>query len=116
MWPLPRELLWAIIISLAIALVAEWPFSHPNSEHEILDIRPGEWLLAIATWMLWYATARLVKGADRTAERQLRAYVFVEKTNFQSTGPQGWDIRYRIKNFGHTPAHDCPAHQHCKGR
>jgi hypothetical protein len=89
--PVPRELLWAIIMSLAIALVAEWPFSSPTPEHAILGIKPGEWL---------------VKGADRTAERQLRAYIYVEKTNFRSLVPQGWEITYRIKNFGQTPAHN----------
>ena len=55
--------------------------------------------------MLWAATTHLVKGADRTAERQLRAYIYVEQTNFR-LAPQGWEITYRIKNFGHTPAHN----------
>lgn len=32
-------------------------------------------ILGAATMGLWIATRRLVKGADRTAERQLRAYV-----------------------------------------
>ena len=104
--PVPRELLWAIIMSLAIALVAEWPFSSPTPEHAILGIKPGEWLLVVVTWMLWAATSRLVKGADRTAGRQLRAYIYVEKTNFRSLVPQGWEITYRIKNFGQTPAHN----------
>lgn len=29
MWPLPRELLWAIIVALAIAVVSLWPLKYP---------------------------------------------------------------------------------------
>jgi hypothetical protein len=35
-------------------------------------------LLAIVTLFLWWATRGLVRGAEETARRQLRAYVFVE--------------------------------------
>ena len=37
---------------------------------------------------------------------QLRAYVYIEKTKFRSTGTDAWEINYRIKNFGLTPAHN----------
>jgi hypothetical protein len=105
MWPLPRELLWAIIISLGLFVVLLWPNadqlnykgqrveqhsateiesqSSPQDHHArddtseitVLGIRLGEWFLGIAAWMLWYATARLVTGSDDAAKRQLRAYV-----------------------------------------
>lgn len=39
------------------------------SEH-IVEI-----LLAVATVLLWIATRELVRGAEKTAERQLRAYI-----------------------------------------
>jgi hypothetical protein len=84
-------------------------------------VRPclGEWLhkngdalialftiiLGIATWLLWRATQSLVKGAEKTAERQLRAYVFLENAFFETTGADTWAMSYRIKNFGQTPAH-----------
>jgi hypothetical protein len=150
MWPFPRELLWALIIALSIALIAIWPSrqfgenvpknnpqqqsehtisddeapqkypppkidnggnpqyqnTHENSsEITILGIRPGEWLLGIVTWMLWFATVRLVQGADKTAERQLRAYVSVEPKivyNFGSTNLI--IIGVETKNHGQTPA------------
>ena len=63
-------------------------------------------MIAVATGMLWYATMRLVKGADKTAERQLRAYVYIEKTNFEFTADGLFKVKYQIKNFGQTPAHN----------
>jgi hypothetical protein len=122
-WLVPRELLWAIVFGLAIAVAALWPSHYPynkapeiNSQHQakdgvggsdpphvspapqvnagsdqqnqrsgehtpevtILGIKPGEWLLSIVTLMLWGATVGLVRGSDRTAERQLRAYVHLK--------------------------------------
>ncbi len=61
--------------------------------------------LALGTFGLWLATRRLVRGAGDTAERQLRAYVFLENAFFEKTGADTWAIHYRIKNFGQTPAH-----------
>jgi hypothetical protein len=151
MGPLPRELLWAVIIALTIVVIAIWPShqqlirytpntnsqqqsehavsgnntsqhnppstvenrSYPQDEHSgdntsevtILGIKPGEWLLGIVTWMLWLATVRLVQGADKTSERQLRAYVSVEPKivyNFGSTNLIV--IGVDTKNHGQTPA------------
>jgi hypothetical protein len=64
-------------------------------------------VLAVGTLFLWVATRRLVKGADRTAEQQLRAYVFVENAWAKRVGPQDtWEIRYRFRNTGVTPSHE----------
>jgi hypothetical protein len=128
-------LLWAIIFSLAVFVVALWPSHYPYSqapkvdsqyqakdtvsgqgspehgpspqvnlggdqqskhggehagETTILGIKPGEWLLGIVTWMLWFATVRLVRGSDKTAERQLRAYIHVKHFEVrQVLGPWG---------------------------
>ncbi len=60
--------------------------------------------LFFATWALYKATRNLVLGADRTAERQLRAYIYVEKTDLSYVNG-AWKHSYRIKNFGQTPAH-----------
>jgi hypothetical protein len=148
MWPLPRELLWAIIGSLLIFLSCLWPLHYPYSqsanfnpqeqsengvsgnqaaqgfapgpsdttlkqqteyrrenasEVTFLGIKPGEWLLATVTWMLWWATVRLVSESKITAERQLRAYVFVEH-HLYSKGSL-WTGTVTIKNSGQTPAH-----------
>ncbi|UGA47441.1 hypothetical protein HU230_0015955 [Bradyrhizobium quebecense] len=151
MWPLPRELLWAIIVALAIAVVSLWPLKYPYSqapsiqtqqqtkdsvgghdatqhgpaapvdatgeqkdqhggEHAsevtVLGIKPGEWLLGIVTWMLWLATARLVANADKTAARQLRAYVFVSDAFIRNlNGPEVPVIHVCLKNYGQTPAY-----------
>jgi hypothetical protein len=117
MLPLPREFLWAVIIALTIALIATWPShlqlighvaqinSQPAADVTYWGMRPGEWILCLITFMLWGATARLVRGADETAKRQLRAYVYIEKADFTFTQEDGWQINYRIKNFGQTPAH-----------
>jgi hypothetical protein len=57
--------------------------------------------------MLWIAIARLVKGTEATAERQLRAYVYIRKTNYaEPTTDAPWTIKFRIENFGQTPAHN----------
>jgi hypothetical protein len=36
-------------------------------------------VLAIATIKLWISTSQLVESAERASERQLRAYVLIEK-------------------------------------
>jgi len=51
------------------------------------------------------AATRQAETTDRTAERQLRAYVFIENAWLkQTTGHSAWEIRYKVKNFGQTPA------------
>jgi hypothetical protein len=162
-WSIPRELLWAIIGSLAICVIVLWPTKYPysqapkidtqqesakgigggneakhtptglkepagdedkrdGSKHaqdaEIWGVKRGEWLLFLATLGLWYATWRLVRGADKTAERQLRAYVHVGEFGwkaFRRTGAPwgpdtGWGFWLPYENFGATPARDVISH------
>jgi hypothetical protein len=82
-----------------------WPGEHIPAE--ILGVRP-EWLLSISTIALVWATWRLVKGADKTAERQLRAYVNVRspKITNLATGVGDVLISIPIRNSGQTPAYD----------
>lgn len=62
-------------------------------------------LLFLATVALWWATWRLVTGAEKTAERQLRAYVFVTESSITDTDrPDIKRIAISIKNTGQTPA------------
>ena len=49
---------------------------HP--EITVFGIRVGEGALAIATFLLVLATWCLVRGADRAARKQLRAYISIE--------------------------------------
>jgi len=84
----------------------------------LIDHTP-EWLIAIFTGTLWWSTRKLwvstrntLKHAQETAERQLRAYVFVEShsdsevhkpvvsTDGQSVLP------LKVFNRGQTPAYD----------
>jgi hypothetical protein len=62
-------------------------------------------LLFIATMALWWATQRLVRGADQTAERQLRAYLGLDKMGFRS---ESYFAQYEVgfRNFGTTPANN----------
>lgn len=63
-------------------------------------------ILAIATFFLWWATRALVKGAEDTAQRQLRAYVFVAFADLRNVGVGGPMIgTVRIVNNGQTPAY-----------
>lgn len=62
-------------------------------------------ILGLATWLLWRATDKLVKGADRTAERQLRAYVHLVQAEVQNFGVGTVRIRTVVKNYGQTPAY-----------
>jgi hypothetical protein len=70
---------------------------------EPLGMKAGEWLLSFATFGLWYATWRLVKGADKTAERQLRAYVGAFEMSLSASASTFSSV-IKTKNFGSTPA------------
>jgi hypothetical protein len=150
-WSVPRELLWAIIFSLAVFVIALWPSHYPygqapqidsqqKSENTIssndpadkrpatqiygsgeaqdqkgsergaefapLGIKPGEWLLGIATLLLWGATVRLVKGAERTTQQQLRAYVFVKNGRVDRLSDSKLRADITLENGGQTPAYD----------
>lgn len=62
--------------------------------------------LAVYTARLWSATSRLVEGADKTAKRQLRAYVWEKADVPPSETPDGYLVWFGIKNTGKTPAYE----------
>lgn len=45
--------------------------------------------LFVATWLLWEATKKLVQGAELTAERQLRAYVYLKEAKAEEEAGAG---------------------------
>jgi hypothetical protein len=115
-------LLWAIIFSLFVAVVGLWPTHYPYGadlkaasplaedgghavETTILWIKPGEWLVGIFTGMLWLATVGLVRGAEDTAKRQLRPYVYVDKAAVVLEGDR-LNAVIDVKNSGQTPAYN----------
>lgn len=64
--------------------------------------------LALATFLLWRATRELVAGAEETAERQIRAYVYLGPVglNLQknANGSFTFTVDPSLKVFGITPA------------
>jgi hypothetical protein len=64
--------------------------------------------LALFTAFLWGSTSKLVRGANETAERELRAYVCVESSSgAESREDPSWPtFKIEAKNFGKTPAFD----------
>jgi hypothetical protein len=64
-------------------------------------------ILGVATWKLWRSTDALVRGAEVTAERQLRAYVGVRRIYFDKSNPGSISVVVEINNFGQTPANYC---------
>jgi hypothetical protein len=63
-------------------------------------------VLAIATAFLYLATRALVKGGEKNAERQLRAYVLVTGKGLveQSAKDERFIHQFEIRNTGLTPA------------
>lgn len=62
-------------------------------------------LLFIATVALYWATRSLVKRADDTAKRQLRAYVFVADVQIINIDTNAVQAAITIRNTGQTPAY-----------
>lgn len=63
-------------------------------------------LLFAATWLLYRATKDLVAGAADTAERQLRAYVSIVRSEIACVNPGGTPVaKLWVKNSGQTPAY-----------
>jgi hypothetical protein len=63
-------------------------------------------ILGLATLLLWGATRDLVDGAEITAERQLRAYIFVGEMEVTGAGTPKAQVVIKITNTGQTPGYD----------
>lgn len=59
-------------------------------------------ILGAATVALWLATRRLVKGAEDTSERQLRAYLLVEEAQASVNGQGRFVVDITVMNYGQT--------------
>ena len=105
------------IALFALIAFAAWLFiglpllylpSQDRVHGEILGVKYGEWLLFLATMGLWWATWRLVRSSEKTAERQLRAYIVVSAKGIDIRGPENEvsvSVQIGVKNTGQTPAH-----------
>ncbi len=82
-----------------------WNLSNFFDHHEGTVIGIATFFLALITAFLWDATRDLVHGAEKTAERQLRAYVHLDKCEVVVT-PDGTIRQFiSLRNFLQTPAH-----------
>jgi hypothetical protein len=62
-------------------------------------------LLFWAVWVLWRAIRRLIQNAERSSERQLRAYLAVVPKTVAGFRPNvAGKIEWVVKNLGQTPA------------
>lgn len=98
-----------------------------ESKGEFWSAKFTDWLLTILTgllalfnYLLWKSTDKLWKAGERqlaaaqsSSERQLRAYVYLEKIPikaFQESVTNlfkyTFKVDFRVKNFGQTPAHN----------
>jgi hypothetical protein len=79
-------------------------FTHDNAEAIIAAFTI---ILAFSTIFLWVATRDLVSGAEKTAEWQLRAYVFIQDVNiFLRENDTIIDVTVKFLNSGQTPGYD----------
>lgn len=69
-------------------------------------------LIVVFNAGLWAATRRLVKGAEETSRKELRAYVATDDVFFVSS-EIATQLKITIKNYGHTPAHRMTIHCEC---
>jgi hypothetical protein len=88
-------------------------FLYHETDHDRI-IAAGTLLIAIFTWTLWRSTDKMwrvtndtLHHAERTAERQLRAYVDIVSGQILDFGkPGNVKLRLVIKNSGQTPAYN----------
>ncbi|MEI9891284.1 MAG: hypothetical protein WDN45_12750 [Caulobacteraceae bacterium] len=64
--------------------------------------------MGIVTLWLVRKTEGLIRSAEKSSERQLRAYLSVSGMAFVEQDQHGtkFEVKTTIKNFGQTPAHD----------
>lgn len=88
----------------------EYPALHiPKFRDFWFDLLP-QILLVVFTGTLWWSTRQLVKGAETNAERQLRAYVFLDPANEltiarRPSSVETFEVAINVKNTGLTPAY-----------
>jgi hypothetical protein len=73
---------------------------------EFFNSKITDYFLSLLTFAIAFYTYKLVKGADDTAKKQLRAYVMLDEgeqlSGISTPEPK---VIVTIKNFGKTPAH-----------
>jgi len=94
---------------LAIAIFAMGTMVFEVFHNTLPEKTTTDWLLVVSNIVLVVFVFLQLRDARRSSERQLRAYIYVVKTNIQPSDA-GWTIKFRIKNFGQTPAHKARIH------
>lgn len=100
------EIVIGILLATAAVAVSQLFYGSGHGAEEIFGVKRGEGLLFLATLGLWFATWQLVKGAKETAERQLKAYVFISRCTVSIRNETAQHLRFSLvmKNSGQTPA------------
>ena len=100
---------WIVGVSLSPLVVFLETYEHPLVAEFTIVLAVFTARLWFSTDQLFKATKQLVSGADKTAERQLRAYIHLdsEKIIEKLRVAVGEEPTYllRFKNFGQTPAY-----------
>jgi hypothetical protein len=141
-----RKVLWALAFALAvIALELAWflfvgPANHGHGATAQAAANAasdqdypwweysGAWIavftivLTLSTAALWWTTQQTLAHAEKSSERQLRAYVDVKEVKFDDTELLGKDaiegrrlqVQINIRNFGQTPAKDLTTWSRCE--
>jgi hypothetical protein len=103
-----------MVVRISPAQVQQLITGQQAQQHE-QESAPDWWmigltgLLAVSTLGLWLATRKLVSSAEKTAERQLRAYMTVKHGNIlHEKHADGWLLGWhpQVVNVGQTPAYD----------
>jgi hypothetical protein len=109
---LHKETLFPIKLNIRLALNAACGV-HVSNEYQGAIVALSGIAVAIFTGTLWWSTTRLwrstdrlVHGAEDTATRQLRAYVFVAEAEIVGLGTLVPMVNITIRNTGQTPAYD----------
>jgi hypothetical protein len=86
----------------AVSFIGHIAYEHPSE----LVTAVFTAVLAVATIKLWRSTNSLWKAGERTAEMQLRAYVFISsaKVDVHQDSDAAIEAIVVLKNFGSTPA------------
>src|SRR3984893_3869189 len=93
----------SVSVAFDVYLVCLGHFTHDNAEAIIAAFTI---VIALSTVFLWVATRDLVRGAEKTAKQQLRAYLSVENATRLGSHSLTPKFSLRFKNCGQTPAYN----------
>jgi hypothetical protein len=108
-WGFATLLLGIVIVgSVGFTLPTEATIDYVD-KHEGFFVALFTLALFVATTALWRSTRKVgdeqIAQLKASSERQLRAYVYLDNAHFKYVDAGHWEITYKIRNSGRTPAH-----------